>query len=74
MNEDLTRFLLDRITALENQNTELTNLAIIRAERFVTIQENLAILRQFASSGDNTWLQNKLQMLGSQINKIIIEL
>jgi|TARA_B110000967_G_C18878595_1_gene559731 hypothetical protein len=33
MNEDLTKFLLERISALENQNRELTNSNLIKTEK-----------------------------------------
>ena len=33
MNEDLTKFLLARISALENQNRELTNSNLIKTEK-----------------------------------------
>ena len=33
MNEDLTKFLLERIKALENQNRELTNSDLIKTEK-----------------------------------------
>ena len=33
MNEDLVKFLLERIKALENQNRELTNSDLIKTEK-----------------------------------------
>ena len=33
MNEDLTKFLLARISALENQNRELTNSNLVKTEQ-----------------------------------------
>ena len=41
MNEDLTKFLLARISALENQNRELTNINLIKTEQMEALRYEL---------------------------------
>ena len=38
MNEDLIKFLLERIKALENKNKELTNSNLIKTEQIERLQ------------------------------------
>ena len=45
MNEDLTKFLLARISALENQNRELTNINLIKTEQMEALRYELNYLR-----------------------------
>tara|TARA_R110000796_G_scaffold4619_1_gene17758 strand:- start:111 stop:263 length:153 start_codon:yes stop_codon:yes gene_type:complete len=41
MNEDLTKFLLERISALENQNRELTNINMVKTEQIEAFRHEL---------------------------------
>ena len=41
MNEDLTKFLLARISALENQNRELTNSDLVKTEQIEELRYEL---------------------------------
>ena len=41
MNEDLTKFLLARISALENQNRELTNINLVKTEQIESLRYEL---------------------------------
>ena len=41
MNEDLTKFLLARISALENQNRELTNSYLVKTEQIEELRYEL---------------------------------
>ena len=41
MNEELTKFLLARISALENQNRELTNINLIKTEQMEALRYEL---------------------------------
>ena len=41
MNEDLTKFLLARISALENQNRELTNSELVKTEQIEELRYEL---------------------------------
>ena len=41
MNEDLTKFLLARISALENQNRELTNINLVKTEQIEALRYEL---------------------------------
>lgn len=45
MNEDLTKFLLARISALENRNRELYNAYLIKVEQLEEIRIELNYLR-----------------------------
>lgn len=45
MNEDLTKFLLERITALENKNRELNNAYLVKVEQLEEIRIELNYLR-----------------------------
>tara|TARA_B100000809_G_scaffold250735_1_gene283513 strand:+ start:1144 stop:1296 length:153 start_codon:yes stop_codon:yes gene_type:complete len=44
MNEDLTKFLLERISALENANRDLTNSNIVKTEQIETLRLELNYL------------------------------
>ena len=44
MNEDLTKFLLARISALENQNRELTNSNLVKTELIDTLRREVNYL------------------------------
>ena len=44
MNEDLTKFLLARISALENQNRELTNSDLIKTEKIEELRREVNYL------------------------------
>ena len=41
MNEDLTKFLLERISALENQNRELKNINMVKTEQIEALRYEL---------------------------------
>ena len=45
MNEDLTKFLLERISALENANRELTNINMVKTERIDALRYELNYLK-----------------------------
>tara|TARA_B110000971_G_C19590973_1_gene311743 strand:+ start:298 stop:450 length:153 start_codon:yes stop_codon:yes gene_type:complete len=45
MNEDLTKFLLARISALENQNRELTNSELVKTEQIEELRYELNYLK-----------------------------
>ena len=45
MNEDLTKFLLARISALENQNRELTNSDLVKTEQIEELRYELNYLK-----------------------------
>jgi len=44
MNEDLTKFLLARITALENENRELKNSNLVKTELVDTLRREVNYL------------------------------
>lgn len=41
MNEDLTKFLLERISSLENQNRELKNINMVKTEQIEALRYEL---------------------------------
>ena len=41
MNEDLTKFLLARISALENENRELKNINMVKTEQMEALRYEL---------------------------------
>ena len=45
MNEDLVKFLLERIKALENKNRELTNSDLIKAEKIEELRIEVNYLK-----------------------------
>ena len=45
MNEDLTKFLLERISALENANRELTNINMVKTEQIEALRYELNYLK-----------------------------
>ena len=44
MNEDLTKFLLERISSLENQNRELKNSNLVKTELLDTLRREVNYL------------------------------
>ena len=45
MNEDLTKFLLARISALENENRELKNSELVKTEQIEELRYELNYLK-----------------------------